>query len=217
MSNNRTKDNNIPRNLVISIAGSVGVGKSTLTEKLAEALGFKTSFENVDDNPYIDKFYKNQKLYGFHLQVYFLAEKMRNQKIIHDYGGGFVQDRTIYEDVEIFAKMNYDKGNMNEEDFRKYLKIYETMNPYFKGPDLVIYLEGNDEQIIKRISERSRDAEMETPLSYWNDLLRRYEKWIDEYSHSPVVRININEYDLINVPESINVVIYKIKRALNLN
>ncbi len=100
----------IPNDAVITIAGTVGVGKSTMTTALANALGYRTSFEKVDSNPYLDKFYADFTRWSFHLQVYFLAERFKEQKRIFEYGGGFVQDRSIYEDTGIFAKMHQRKG-----------------------------------------------------------------------------------------------------------
>ncbi|MEC3410851.1 deoxynucleoside kinase, partial [Bacillus thuringiensis] len=107
----------IPNDAVITIAGTVGVGKSTMTTALANALGYRTSFEKVDSNPYLDKFYADFTRWSFHLQVYFLAERFKEQKRIFEYGGGFVQDRSIYEDTGIFAKMHHEKGTMTETDY----------------------------------------------------------------------------------------------------
>ena len=139
--NLRTKYN-IPSNSVITIAGTVGVGKSTLTNALADALQFRTSFEVVDTNPYLDKFYHDFSRWSFHLQVYFLAERFKEQKKIFEYGGGFIQDRSIYEDTGIFAKMHYEKGTMSEVDYQTYTSLFDAMvmTPYFPHPDLLIYL-----------------------------------------------------------------------------
>lgn len=114
----------IPSNAVITVAGTVGVGKSTLTSALANHLDFKTSFEKVDGNPYLDQFYKDFERWSFHLQVYFLAERFKEQKRIFEYGGGFVQDRSIYEDTGIFAKMHYDKGTMTPTDYDTYKNLF---------------------------------------------------------------------------------------------
>ncbi len=206
---------NIPSDIVISIAGTVGIGKSSLTKALADILGFKTSYESVEDNPYLEKFYTNQSIYGFHLQVYFLAEKFKSEKVISMSKGGFIQDRTIYEDVEIFAKMNYDKGNMKKEDYETYRKLYEVMHPFFDGPDLVIYLEADKDTVIRRINERGRDGELVTPEEYWNELYSRYEEWIKNYKHSKVLRINVNEYDLYSNPSSVEKVLSKIGEIIN--
>ncbi len=104
------KDIHIPNNAIITVAGTVGVGKSTLTKALAKRLGFSTSLEEVDENPYLEKFYHDFERWSFHLQIYFLAERFKEQKNMFESGGGFVQDRSIYEDTGIFAKMHADKG-----------------------------------------------------------------------------------------------------------
>ena len=109
---NLRKKYRIPDNAIITIAGTVGVGKSTMTKALAKALNFRTSLEKVDTNPYLDKFYANFERWSFHLQIYFLAERFKEQKRMFEYGGGFVQDRSIYEDAHIFAKMHFENGTM---------------------------------------------------------------------------------------------------------
>src|SRR5690625_4719574 len=139
----------IPNNAVITIAGTVGIGKSTMTKSLAKALNFRTSFEKVDGNPYLNQFYKDFERWSFHLQIYFLAERFKEQKRIFEYGGGFVQDRSIYEDTGIFAKMHYEKGTMNKVDYETYTSLFDAMvmTPYFPHPDLLIYLEGSFEDV----------------------------------------------------------------------
>ena len=116
----------VPQNAIITIAGTVGVGKSTLTQALADKLNFKTSFENVDHNPYLDKFYDDFERWSFHLQIYFLAERFKEQKRMFEYGGGFIQDRSIYEDVDIF--------DMND--------VVWTFNTRFQGDKDIIVLPG---------------------------------------------------------------------------
>lgn len=213
--NLRTKYN-IPSNSVITIAGTVGVGKSTLTNALAEALQFRTSFEKVDTNPYLDKFYHDFSRWSFHLQVYFLAERFKEQKRIFEYGGGFIQDRSIYEDTGIFARMHYEKGTMSEVDYETYTSLFEAMvmTPYFPHPDLLIYLEGSLEDILQRIDRRGREMEKQTPIDYWKEMHGRYEKWIDSFSACPVLRLNINEYDAIAGSQSIEPIIEKIGTIL---
>ena len=213
--NLRTKYN-IPSNSVITIAGTVGVGKSTLTNALADALQFRTSFEKVDTNPYLDKFYHDFSRWSFHLQVYFLAERFKEQKRIFEYGGGFIQDRSIYEDTGIFARMHYEKGTMSEVDYETYTSLFEAMvmTPYFPHPDLLIYLEGSLEDILQRIDRRGREMEKQTPIDYWKEMHGRYEKWIDSFSACPVLRLNINEYDAIVGSQSIEPIIEKIGTIL---
>lgn len=202
----------IPGDAVITIAGTVGVGKSTMTNALANSLGFRTSFEKVDTNPYLDLFYDDFAKWSFHLQIYFLAERFKEQKRMFEYGGGFVQDRSIYEDTGIFAKMHWDKGTMNDVDYETYTNLFEAMvmTPYFPHPDLLIYLEGTIEDILARIQERGRLMEQQTPVEYWIEMHERYENWINSFNGCPVLRLNINDYDLLKDPASSEQIVERI-------
>ncbi|QED45854.1 deoxynucleoside kinase [Cytobacillus dafuensis] len=202
----------IPSNAVITVAGTVGVGKSTMTNALAKALHFRTSFEKVDSNPYLDKFYADFDRWSFHLQIYFLAERFKEQKRIFEYGGGFIQDRSIYEDTGIFAKMHYEKGTMSKVDYETYTSLFEAMvmTPYFPHPDLLIYIEGSLDDILSRIQERGRPMEQQTPISYWEEMHKRYENWINTFNACPVLRLNINDYDIIEDENSIEPILERI-------
>jgi deoxyadenosine/deoxycytidine kinase len=206
----------IPNNAVITIAGTVGVGKSTMTQALADALDFKTSFENVDENPYLDRFYDNFEKWSFHLQIYFLAERYKEQKRIFESGGGFIQDRSIYEDTGIFAKMHADNGTMEPVDYDTYTNLFEAMvmTPYFPHPNLLIYLDGSMEDIIQRIEDRGRPMEQQTSITYWEEMHSRYERWINTFDACPVLKININDYDLMKNPKEIEQVIERIGNAM---
>lgn len=209
----------IPNDAIITVAGTVGVGKSTMTKALAKALGFRTSFEKVDGNPYLENFYKDFERWSFHLQIYFLAERFKEQKRMFEYGGGFVQDRSIYEDTGIFAKMHYEKGTMSPTDYETYTSLFEAMvmTPYFPHPDLLIYLEGSLEEVVKRIQERGREMEKNTPISYWQEMYERYSEWIDNFNACPVLRINIGDYDLLRDEHSIEPILAKISRVIGEN
>lgn len=214
---NLRKKYQIPENAVITIAGTVGVGKSTMTQALADALGFQTSFEQVDNNPYLNRFYDDFEKWSFHLQIYFLAERFKEQKRIYEMGGGFIQDRSIYEDTGIFAKMHADKGTMDSVDYKTYTELFEAMvmTPYFPHPNLLIYLEGSIEDVIERIAERGRLMELETPHSYWEEMHERYVTWIKDFDACPVLRLNINEYDLKESPDTIEDIVKKISCKIN--
>lgn len=207
----------IPQDAVITIAGTVGVGKSSLTRALAKKLNFRTSFENVDHNPYLDKFYDNFERWSFHLQIYFLAERFKEQKRMFEYGGGFIQDRSIYEDVDIFAKMHEEQGTMTPEDFKTYSELFEAMvmTPYFPKPDVLIYLECDYDEVIERIKQRGRQMEIDTDPEYWKKLFRRYEEWISSFNACPVVRVNINEYDLHGSLDTLDPVLDKIAHVID--
>lgn len=203
---------NIPNHAVITIAGTVGVGKSTLTNNLATALRFRTSFEQVDSNPYLEKFYQDFKRWSFPLQIYLLGERFKEQRRIFEYGGGFVQDRSIYEDSGIFAKMHYENGNMTETDYLTYKGLFDSMvmTPFFHHPDILIYLRGSFNDIITRIKNRGRPMEQTTPIEYWEEMYTRYEEWIDNFNACPVLRLDINDYNLFTDPRSIEEIINKI-------
>ena len=206
----------ISPNTVITIAGTVGVGKSTMTKALADGLNFRTSFEKVETNPYLDKLYDDFEKWSFHLQIYFLAERFKEQKRIFEYGGGFIQDRSIYEDTGIFAKMHYDKGTMNPTDYETYTNLFDAMvmTPYFPHPDLLVYLEGPIDDVIGRIQERGREMEQQTPHDYWIEMHNRYEDWINNFNACPVLRLNINDYDLMKNPEQIEDIVSRIAHML---
>lgn len=206
----------IPSNSVITIAGTVGVGKSTMTTSLANALNFHTSFEKVDTNPYLDKFYQDFDRWSFHLQIYFLAERYKEQKRIFEYGGGFIQDRSIYEDTGIFAKMHYEKGTMTKVDYETYTSLFEAMvmTPYFPHPDLLIYLEGSLDDILARIKERGRPMEQQTPIEYWQEMHERYENWINSFNACPVLRLDIKDYDILHNENSIEPIVEHVSNFL---
>lgn len=200
----------------IAIAGTVGVGKSTLANKLGEMFDFKVMHENVASNPYLDKYYQDFNTWAFHLQIFFLAERFKDQKKMFSYGGGFIMDRSIYEDIEIFAKMNYEKGTMSQDDWDTYRSLFEAMviSPYFEKPDLIIYLEGDIEHIVSRINDRGREMEIQTDIEYWRELDNRYKQWIDEITDMKVLRLNIDQYDVDN-EQSMAIVAEKIKKIIN--
>lgn len=203
---------NIPKHAVITVAGTVGVGKSTMTRALANALDFRTSYEKVDSNPYLERFYNDFEKWAFHLQVYFLAERFKEQKRMFEYGGGFVQDRSIYEDTGIFARMHYEKGTMDPVDYGTYTELFEAMvmTPYFPHPDMLIYLEGSFDHILERIKVRGRPMEQATPVSYWEEMYERYNRWIDSFSACPVLRLDIKDYDLLKDPDATEDIVERI-------
>ncbi|WP_408008836.1 deoxynucleoside kinase [Pseudalkalibacillus sp. A8] len=209
----------IPKNAVITVAGTVGVGKSTMTNAIADSLGFETSMEKVDTNPYLDKFYQDFERWSFHLQIYFLAERFKEQKRMFEKGGGFVQDRSIYEDTGIFAKMHHEKGTMTNIDYETYTSLFEAMvmTPYFPHPDVLIYIEGSLQDIIDRIKLRGRPMEQQTPIAYWEEMHERYENWINNFTTCPVLKVNINDYDFFKDPSSVEPILKRIGETINGN
>ena len=202
----------------ITVAGNVGAGKSTFTRMLGDLLGFNTSFEKVKDNPYLEDFYRDQERWGFHLQLYFLSQRFQDQKAIGETKANHIQDRSIYEDAEIFAKSLYDNGKMTKRDYQTYCELfYAMMQPYLLQPDLLVYLDGSVDTIISRIHQRGREMEKAVPREYWMNLHNRYENWLKEYKESPILRINIDEIDLVENPQQGKIIAKEIVAFKNSN
>lgn len=203
-------------NALITLAGTVGVGKSTLTTVLSNALDFKPAFEKVDGNPYLEDYYDNFKKWSFHLQMYFLAERFKQQKSMHEENIGYVQDRSIYEDVGIFAQLQYDQGNMTKRDFNTYHSLFEAMvmNPYFPKPDVLIFIDGSFDSIMDRIQKRGREMEINTPVEYWQDLYTRYHAWIHTFQECPILHLDIDHYDCNN-QDSVNMIVQALEHLQN--
>lgn len=200
----------------ITVAGNVGAGKSTLTRLVGEKLGFDTHYEKVDGNPYLEDFYKNQEKWGFHLQLYFLAQRFKQQEEIYKNGKNNIQDRSIYEDVEIFARNLYDNKLMSDRDFCTYKELFYETTSHLRKPDLMIYLTGSIDKILERINIRGRDIEKCVDTVYWKNLHDRYEKWMPTYNLSPVLYVNIDKIDIVEHPEHLDLLCDKIKEILNI-
>ena len=171
----------------IAVAGNIGVGKSSMVQFLSEQYGFEPIYEPFMNNPYLDDFYKDMKAWGFHSQLYFLTHKFKLHMALNTRASTVVQDRTIYEDAEIFAT-NLDKGRyIKKRDFETYLELYETMKGALQPPDLMIYLRCSVGSIRKRIKQRGRKSEQDIPTSYLRRLNGLYEEWITRYDQSPML------------------------------
>ena len=171
----------------IAVAGNIGVGKSSMVEFLSEQYGFEPIYEPFMNNPYLDDFYKDMKSWGFHSQLYFLTHKFKLHMALNTRASTVVQDRTIYEDAEIFATNLYKGRYIKKRDYETYMELYETMKGALQPPDLMIYLRCSVGAIRKRIKQRGRKSEQDIPTSYLRRLNGLYEEWISRYSQSPVL------------------------------
>ncbi len=181
--------------LFIALAGNIGAGKTTYTRLLAEHYGWQPYFEPVLENPYLDDFYEDMERWAFQLQIYFLAKRFQSQVAIQKSRQPVIQDRTIYEDVEIFAATLHKQGKMQTRDFRTYSDLFAEMVAFLRTPDLVIYLKASPDELLERIRERGRPSERTIPRSYLEELNRAYEDWIRRYSsRHPVLILNSSEY-----------------------
>ena len=171
----------------IAVAGNIGVGKSSMVEFLSQQYGFEPIYEPFMNNPYLDDFYKDMKAWGFHSQLYFLTHKFKLHMALNTRATTVVQDRTIYEDAEIFCTNLYRARHIKKRDYETYMELYETMKGALQPPDLMIYLRCSVGAIRKRIRQRGRASEQDIPTSYLRRLNGLYEDWIDRYEQSPML------------------------------
>ena len=180
------------RKLFVAIAGNIGVGKTTLTRLLSKELGWRAYYEKVIDNPYLPMFYDNMDRWSFHLQIYFLSHRFKAQKEITEWPDSCIQDRSIYEDVEIFARTLHEKKFMSDMDYENYRLLFSTMVEYLRKPDLIIYLYAPVDRLIDRILKRGRDFEQTIDRNYLMQLGEAYERWASESAESGIKFIRID-------------------------
>ncbi|MGE5707191.1 MAG: deoxynucleoside kinase [Bacteroidota bacterium] len=193
-----TETNSNRKKRFIVVAGNIGVGKSSLTKWLAEQLGYEPFFEPVMGNPYMDDFYADMKRWSFHCQVFFLSQRFEHHKKIDACPHPVIQDRSIYEDSEIFAKNLYQQGLMEERDYQNYLQIFQVMYPFFQPPDLLIYLKASVPTLMRRIRMRDRSYERSIPRDYIEQLNVLYDDWISRFDSCPKLVLPADDLDFID-------------------
>lgn len=171
----------------VAVAGNIGVGKSSLVKWLCQQYGFTPVFEPYAENPYLADYYEDMRRWAFHSQMWFLSHKYRVHCELDRTDGTLVQDRTIYEDAEIFATYLYRSRRMRKRDFQTYQELYRAMKDRLPKPDLLIYLKCSVRAIRKRIRQRGRDYEQDIKASYLRKLNSLYDEWMDRWQDSPVL------------------------------
>ncbi len=197
----------------IAIAGNIGAGKSSLTGLLAKHFGWKPFFESVDKNPYLVDFYDDMRRWSFNLQIYFLSSRFRHQKMMLEKEGSFIQDRTIYEDVEIFAQNLHDMGLMSDRDFNNYEDLFHEMTHFLQPPTLLIYIRAQVPTLVRQIQQRGRKYETTIRIEYLERLNRLYEKWIEDYPHEKLI-IDTDDIDFVNDEQDLGKIISLIEQRL---
>ncbi|MFW6134814.1 MAG: deoxynucleoside kinase [Elusimicrobiota bacterium] len=194
----------------VIISGNIGSGKSSLTELLSKQLGWKAFYEVVEDNPYLEDFYYNMKKWSFHLQVFFLSKRFKHHQNIVNDPCSVVQDRSIYEDVDIFAKNLYEQGIMEARDYYNYSELFKIMVDFLSPPSLIVYLQASIPTLKRRIALRGRDYEKKISEEYLGQLNRLYEKWIADFSLCPILKVPTDELDFVQKSEHLQLISDKI-------
>ena len=199
----------------IAIAGNIGAGKTTLTQLLAKHYKWEAQLEDVVDNPYLDDFYNQMERWSFNLQVYFLNSRFRQVLQIRKSGKDIIQDRTIYEDANIFAPNLHAMGLMTNRDFDNYSSLFNLMESLVEAPDLLIYLRSSIPNLVSQIHKRGRDYENSISIDYLSRLNERYEAWIHNYKKGRLLVIDVDDLDFVENKEDLGGIITKIDAEIN--
>lgn len=201
-------------NKYIVVAGNIGVGKSTLVDLLCQRLGWHPFFEPVTENPYLSDFYREMHTWSFHSQVFFLAHRLKIQHAIIKHPGSVIQDRSIYEDAEIFASNLYRQGFLSQRDYDTYWALYQSINDFLPPPDLVIYLRASVPTLLKRIQQRERDYERSISPDYLQQLNDLYCRWIDHFTICPVLTVPADDLDYVAHSRHLDLIVRKVQEKL---
>jgi len=198
----------------IAVAGNIGVGKSTLVQMLCERLGWQPFYEPVTENPYLSDFYKDMKAWGFQSQIFFLSHRLRMHHDLLEYPGSVIQDRSVYEDAEIFAHNLFLQGYLQERDYETYRALYQTLCELLPPPDLVIYLRASVPTLLQRIAQRDRDYERDISADYLGRLNMLYENWLANFTLCPVLTVPADQLDYVAHSRHMDLITRKVQEKL---
>lgn len=199
----------------ITIAGNIGVGKTTLTTMLAEKLGWQPFLESAEENAYLADFYKDMARWSFHSQVFFLSRRLRQHAQLLQHANSVVQDRSVYEDAEIFARNLRRQGHMSERDWQTYSSLYSALSALLKPPNLVVYLKVSMPTLLGRIANRGRDYERSISAEYLSGLNELYDEWVSRFSLCPVLTIATDDLNYVKNEEHLDQIVRRIQDRLH--
>jgi deoxyadenosine/deoxycytidine kinase len=199
----------------IAVAGNIGAGKTTLAGLLAKHYRWMPHYEDVDENLYLNDFYNDMQRWAFNLQIYFLNSRFKQIIDIRKSGKTVIQDRTIYEDAEIFAPNLHSMGLMSTRDFKNYKSLFDMMTSLIQPPDLLIYLRASVPTLVNQIQKRGREYENSIRLDYLKQLNERYENWVSDYKMGKLLIINVDNLDFTTNPEDLSSIIDKIDAQIH--
>jgi deoxyadenosine/deoxycytidine kinase len=198
----------------VAVAGNIGVGKSTLVTMLCERLGWQPFYEPVAENPYLADFYRDMRAWAFHSQIFFLTHRLRTHRQLIDHPTSAIQDRSVYEDAEVFAHNLYRQGLISERDYSAYRELYQVLCDFLPPPDLVVYLRASVPTLLKRITQRGRDYERQITAVYLGQLNDLYEAWIGHFGLCPVLTVPADDLDYVAHSRHLDLIVQKIEEKL---
>jgi deoxyadenosine/deoxycytidine kinase len=198
----------------VAVAGNIGVGKSTLVSLLCKHLDWQPFYEPVAENPYLADFYSDMRTWGFHSQIFFLTHRLRIHRQLLDHPTSAIQDRSVYEDAEVFAFNLYQQGSIQERDYGTYRELYEVLTEFLPPPDLVIYLRASVPTLMARIAQRGRDYEKQITSIYLDQINQLYEAWIAKFSLCPVLTVPADDLDYVANSGHLDLIVEKVQEKL---
>ena len=201
-------------NYFITVAGNIGVGKSTLTSLLAERLNWEPVFEAFTENPYLPDFYQDMKRWSFHSQVFFLSRRLQQHHDLLQKKNSVIQDRSVYEDAEIFAQNLYHQGHMSERDWQCYQELYTTLATLLRPPDLVVYLKASVPSLQQRIGHRGREYERTISETYLTQLNELYDLWAARFRLCPLLTVDTENLNYVQYETHLDKIWQRIENRL---
>ena len=198
----------------IAVAGNIGAGKSTLVTLLCNRLGWQPFYEPEADNPYLSDFYRDMSSWAFHSQIFFLTRRLRAHRQLIEHPTSAIQDRSVYEDAEVFARNLFHQGMISERDYGTYCELYKVLIEFLPPPDLVVYLRASVPTLIKRIAQRGRDYERRITETYLEQLEQLYEDWIGNFGLCPVLTVPADDLDYVAHTRHLDLVVRKVEEKL---
>ena len=198
----------------VAVAGNIGVGKSSLSARLSERLGWEPFYEQAEENPYLADFYADMKRWSFHSQIFFLTSRLRHHRALLNHPTSAVQDRTVYEDAQIFARNLHLQGLLSERDWLSYSDLYDTLTLMLPPPNLVVYLQASVPTLTKRIEHRGRPFERNMSAEYLVQLNALYDEWVQGFNLCPVLTVATDNLDFVQYEEHLEQIVQRITDRL---
>lgn len=199
----------------VAVAGNIGVGKSTLTELVARKLGWDPFYEAFEENPYLADFYQDMPRWSFHSQAFFLSRRLQQHYALMQHSKSVIQDRSVYEDAEIFACNLFNRGHMTNRDWLTYMELYKTLCMLLTPPNLVVYLEASVPTLLRRIAQRGRDYERAITADYLAQLNGLYDRWARNFTLCPVLTVETDNLDYVQHDDHLDQIVQRIEDRLH--
>lgn len=199
----------------VAVAGNIGVGKSTLTALIAQRLGWEPCYEAFEENPYLADFYQDMPRWSFHSQAFFLSRRLQQHHDLLERDCSVIQDRSVYEDAEVFAYNLFDQGHMTNRDWHTYWELYHTLCLLLTPPNLVLYLKASVPTLLRRISQRGRDYEQNISPAYLEQLNSIYDRWVQHFTLCPVLTVETDNLDYVHDGSHLDQIIHRVEDRLH--